>query len=122
MTAEPTQLFADMQFNDGVLMARLVGPNFGQREGPVVVSMIEAELEKAPARLIVLDCSDISFINSSGLGSCVVIHNRAKAIKGKAVLYALRKDLVDVFKMTRMDKLFVIAEDAKKLGKVLKRG
>jgi len=122
MTSESTQLFADMQFNDGVLMARLVGPNFGQREGPVVVSMIEAELAKSPARLIVLDCSDISFINSSGLGSCVVIHNRAKAIDGKVVLYALRKDLVDVFKMTRMDKLFVIAADAKRLAKVMKRG
>ena len=118
---EPRQLYADVHVGGHVLTARLVGPSFGEREGPVVTNMIAAKLADAatPIKYVVLDLADVEFINSSGLGSCVTMHNQAKAKKAVLVIHALRKDLLPVFKMTRMDKLFKMAEDAKRLSKII---
>lgn len=122
MASEPTALFADVTVEGGVLTARLVGPSIGQREGPIIASTIEAKFVDAapPVRHVVLDFADVTYINSSGLGSCVTIHNQAKSQKAGVVLYRMRDDIRDVFKMTRMDKIFKIAPDEKKLAKFVK--
>ncbi len=118
------QRFAEMIFDRGVLTARLTGPSVGQREGEVVAAMIQARLEAHrddPGAIssIVLDFSDISFINSAGLGSCVVVHQTAKSHGAAVVLYAMQTSIRDVFTMTRLDKIFKIAADEERLEKIL---
>ena len=74
----PEERFAEIIIERGVLTARLTGPSVGQREGEVVAGMIQARLEGPDAvNSIVLDFTDISFINSAGLGSCITVHNSA---------------------------------------------
>ena len=124
MTGEPeggTSLFAELSVDRGVLTARLVGPTIGEREGSVIGGMIEAHLDESsdPVAFVVLDFSDVSFINSAGLGACVSIHNTAKAKSAAVVLYSLQPALRDVFKMTRLDKVFKMADDPERLAKVL---
>lgn len=115
------QLFADLTLQGGVLTARLVGPTLGQREGPVVAGMVQSRLEAAPepVRFVVLDFSKIDYINSAGLGSCVTIHTQCKPKKAVVVLHALKNELREVFKMTRLDRIFKIADDPKRLAKIL---
>ena len=109
-----------MIFDRGVLTARLTGPSVGQREGEVVAAMIQSRLEADDAvSSIVLDFSDISFINSAGLGSCVVVHQTAKSHGAAVVLYAMQTSIRDVFTMTRLDKIFKIAADEERLEKIL---
>jgi anti-sigma B factor antagonist len=117
----PQQLYADLSLERGVLTARLVGPSIGQREGPVIGGMIETKLSDGgePVAYVVLDFSDVSYINSAGLGACVSIHNNAKANNATVVVYCLQPDLRDVFKMTRLDKIFKMADDPKRLAKVI---
>ncbi len=117
------QLFAHVRVDGHVVTARLVGPNIGQREGPIVAQMIESELQSASGsiRHVVLDFSDVTYINSAGLGSCVTMRNQAKAEGAQVVLFGLRDDLRAVFKMTRMDKIFTIADDVKRLAKAVKK-
>ena len=111
--------FAEIIIERGVLTARLTGPSVGQREGEVVAGMIQARLEGPDAvSSIVLDFSDISFINSAGLGSCITVHNNAKPHGAAVVLYAMHASIRDVFTMTRLDKLFKIADDEKRLRKL----
>lgn len=116
-------LFAALTLDRGVLTARLVGPSLGQREGPVVAEMIGEQLRGAePIGYVVLDFTDIEFINSAGLGSCVTIQTHAKkAGKAVVILHALRKELREVFKMTRLDKIFKVADDPKRLAKLTGR-
>ncbi len=111
--------FAEIVVERGVLTARLTGPSVGQREGEVVAGMIQARLEGPDAvSSIVLDFTDVSFINSAGLGSCVTVHNDAKPHGAAVVLYGMQVSIRDVFTMTRLDKLFKIADDEKRLGKL----
>ena len=108
--------FAEIIIERGVLTARLTGPSVGQREGEVVAGMIQARLEGPDAvSSIVLDFSDISFINSAGLGSCVTVHNDAKPRGTAVILYGMHASVRDVFTMTRLDKIFKIADDGKRL-------
>ncbi|MEE8460387.1 MAG: STAS domain-containing protein [Phycisphaerales bacterium] len=112
--------FAEILIERGVLTARLTGPSVGQREGEVFASMIHARLEGPdPVNSIVLDFTDISFINSAGLGSCVTVHNDAKPRGAAVVLYGMDASIRDVFTMTRLDKLFKIADDEKRLKKIV---
>ena len=56
-------------------------------------------------RMIVLDLSDVAFIDSSGLGALI---GCLKAIgdKGELVLFGAREAVVNMFKLTRMNKVF----------------
>lgn len=118
---EPSEeRFAEIGLDRGVLTARLTGPSVGQREGEVVARMIQVRLDGGdPVNSIVLDFTDISFINSAGLGSCITVHNNAKGHGAKVILYAMAANISDVFKMTRLDKIFKIADDEKRLQKLV---
>ena len=114
------QLFADLSLERGVLTARLVGPSIGQREGEVIAGMIEEKLKGTESvAYVVVDFSQVSYINSAGLGSCVVVHNESKARGATVVLYAMQANIRDIFKMTRLDKVFKVADDAQRLTKIL---
>ena len=111
--------FAEIIIERGVLTAKLAGPSVGQREGEVVAGMIQARLEGPDAvNAIVLDFTDISFINSAGLGSCITVRNDAKPRGAAVILYGMHASIRDVFTMTRLDKLFTIADDEKRLEKL----
>ncbi len=104
--------FAEILIERGVLTARLTGPSVGQREGEVVAGMIQARLEGPDAvNAVVLDFTDISFINSAGLGSCITVRNDAMPRGAEVVLYGMHASIRDIFTMTRLDKLFKIADD-----------
>ncbi len=110
------QLFAELSLERGVLTAHLVGPSIGQREGEVIAGMIQEKLQGTePVGFVVVDFSQVSFINSAGLGSCVVVHNESKARGATVVLYAMQANIRDIFKMTRLDKIFKTADDPKRL-------
>ncbi|MEM6618907.1 MAG: STAS domain-containing protein [Pseudomonadota bacterium] len=72
------------------------------------------ELSEAGASHIVLDMTDIAFMDSSGLGAVVTVMKlmgRDKTLK----LAALTPAVAKVFKLTRMDNVFAIfptVEDA----------
>ena len=121
-SSETKQLFAQMNVERGALVVHIVGPTFGEREGPIIQKMIEDRLDEEETELafVVLNFADVGFMNSSGLGACVMIHRIATAQKKKVVPYALSDELLKVIKMTQMDKLFKLAEDEKKLAKILK--
>ncbi len=123
MPPEPhgtSQLFAHLSQQRGVLTARLVGPSIGQREGEVIAGMIEVKLaDELPVAFVVLDFTEVSFINSAGIGACVSIHTRARKGNAVVVLYAMQEGIGEVFKMTRLDKIFKIADSPKRLAKII---
>jgi anti-sigma B factor antagonist len=62
-------------------------------------------------------------MSSSMLGKLVQIHKKCKEFKVKLKLSGIKKEILEVFKITKLDKLFDIASDEAAARKAfLKRG
>ena len=57
---------------------------------------------------IILDCTNLDYISSSGLRIFISILKSAKARKGEVVVQNINDEIKKVFEMTGFNKLFVI--------------
>ncbi|MBV7276248.1 STAS domain-containing protein [Clostridium sp. PL3] len=55
-----------------------------------------------------LDFSKCNFIDSTGLGVLVSTYKKCKNINGSLKLYSINEQVMKVFNMTRLDKVFEI--------------
>ncbi|WP_411681523.1 STAS domain-containing protein [Clostridium thailandense] len=55
-----------------------------------------------------LDFSKCNFIDSTGLGVLVSTYKKCKSINGSLKLYSINEQVMKVFNMTRLDKVFEI--------------
>lgn len=117
-TAQP--LFAELNTRPGLLVVRLVGPQIGQREVPIITDLVKPAIEQSSSslRFLVLDFSAITFMNSMGLGMCIDLRNRAQAAGAKSIIMGATGELTNLFKMVRLDKLYTFVKDPADLAKV----
>ena len=94
------------------------------REGPeatVVVLSGEIDLHQSPAlhaalvevagrrpKRLVLNMSEVAYMDSSGVGTLVELLRRVNAYKGKLALVSLSPRVRGVFEITKLDKFFQI--------------
>jgi len=71
---------------------------------------VRAATRDAPDRVI-LDLGDVRFVDSSGLGAIVAVMKYLAPVR-RLELAALNPDVEKVFRLTRMDTVFVIHADA----------
>ncbi len=67
-----------------------------------------AQLIEAGKRRVVLDLSHVEFLDSTGLGAVVFTYKRL-AGRGTLVLAGVQPAVREVFRLTRMDRVFRIA-------------
>ncbi|MEM0915061.1 MAG: STAS domain-containing protein [Planctomycetota bacterium] len=60
---------------------------------------------------IVVDCSNLNFISSLGIGTLVTLHRRLKKRGGDVKLACLYGTVWDVFKVSKLDLIFNIFDD-----------
>jgi anti-sigma B factor antagonist len=72
----------------------------------------QAELEAASNRKLLVDFRTVEYMSSAMLGKIVQLHKRCKADKIKLKLCGIGSNPLEVFKITRLDKLFEIYKDA----------
>jgi len=70
---------------------------------------LAALTEKKEANLYI-DCSNLEFIDSTGLGSLVAVLKRVKQYSGSISLAGLQPAVLKLFKITNLDRVFEIAE------------
>jgi len=115
-------LFVRCEESNGHVIGRIVSSSIGQREALIITKELSAKLEQVAGDLksLVLDFSQVGYINSMGIGMCIELRNRANARGAKqVVLYNLKPDILHVLKMTKIDKVFTIIDQEKKLEKLL---
>jgi anti-sigma B factor antagonist len=61
---------------------------------------------------VVLDFSGVKFMSSSALGMLVKINKQCKEFKINLKLCSIHKDIAEVFKITRLDKVLALYPDA----------
>jgi len=69
-------------------------------------------LEASGTRKLLLDFRAVEYMSSAMLGKLIQLHKRCKNDKIKLKLCGISKNPLDVFKITRLDKLFEIYQDA----------
>ena len=62
---------------------------------------------------LVLDFSNVQFLSSSALGMLITLHKKAVAAKGSLVMCGMRKELMKVFEITNLTKVFTFKTDEK---------
>lgn len=63
------------------------------------------------SRKLILDFTKVKFLSSSALGVLVNLQKKMTAIKGTLVICALRAELMKVFEITKLKKLFTFCND-----------
>jgi len=62
-------------------------------------------------RKLILDFSKVQFLSSSALGVLITLRSKCEAARGTLVICGLRKDLMQVFEITNLKKLFTFRSD-----------
>lgn len=70
-----------------------------------------AALVKGGVRNIIVDCSNLEIISSVGLGSLLLLHTRSKSAGGEVKLCGLKGSIVQIIRMTKLDRVFEIYSD-----------
>jgi anti-sigma B factor antagonist len=65
-----------------------------------------------PAPDVLLDFANVEFMSSAMLGLLGQIHRKVGAAKGRLKMCGIRPEILTVFKLTNLDKLFSIHKDA----------
>jgi anti-anti-sigma factor len=61
------------------------------------------------ARPIIVDASNLNFIQSLGFGALVAMHNQARAAGGRVIVAGLQSRVLKVLQLTRLDAVLEIA-------------
>jgi anti-sigma B factor antagonist len=95
---------------DGVCMMSLDG-EVDVYTAPRLKESLIGQIESGCSRIIV-DLQDVGFIDSSGLGVLVGGLRRAKERDGTIRLVCTRDNILKIFRITGLDKVFAIFPDA----------
>ncbi|MEM8945946.1 MAG: STAS domain-containing protein [Planctomycetota bacterium] len=86
---------------------RLVEPALITR----VFDDIHTELGKSDEDRVILDFKSVGFMASSALGKLIQLNKKAKEYKVKLKLSGIIPEVLEVFKITKLHKVFDIAKD-----------
>ena len=73
--------------------------------------MVAVQLEAAGGRKLLLDFRSVNFMSSAMLGKLVSLHKSCKADKIKLKFCGISDNVMEVFKITRLNKIFEIFPD-----------
>jgi anti-sigma B factor antagonist len=80
-------------------------------------------LNKTTEERVILDFRNVKFMSSSMLGKLVQVHKKAGEFKAKLKLCSIDPEIRQVFKITKLDKLFDIeADETAARAAFMKRG
>ncbi len=77
-----------------------------------ISSALQDLIGKTEEPNVVIDFSQVRFLSSSALGMLVKINKKCKEFKINLKLCSIHSDIMEVFKITRLDKVLSIYPDA----------
>jgi stage II sporulation protein AA (anti-sigma F factor antagonist) len=121
----PTQrktTLVEIDVRETLLYVRLVGPQVGQRESPIISQEVEPYLRSASKsmRHFIIDLQGVTFMSSMGLGVCIALRHKAAAAGAKPILFGTSKELLQLFTMMKIDQLYKFAKDQNELDALIK--
>jgi len=74
---------------------------------PSVTASLNTMIEKKPRRLVV-DLSDVTYIDSAGLAALIEAMQKVEGYGGKFLLAGLQETVRSIFEISRLDQVFQI--------------
>ncbi len=68
-------------------------------------------VESDDGKKLVLNFSNVEFLSSAALGKLITLDKKVKGASGQLRLTNIRPEIYEVFKITRLDKLFKIDDE-----------
>jgi anti-sigma B factor antagonist len=94
----------------GVPVAEVLREKITEHENqPVFHDLSEAAARHA--HRIAVDLAQVAFLSSAGLGGLITLHKLCASKGGRLVVFGIQEQILDLMKMTRLDRLLVIAPD-----------
>ena len=84
-----------------------LGGHISTMEAQVVSETLERLVAERIQRIVV-DMSGVDLITSDGLGALIRARKSSNEMGGTVVLCGLHGNILDVFRMTRLDKIFLL--------------
>ena len=75
--------------------------------GAELFGLVELENRKS----VLLNFADVEFLSSAALGKLITLDRKVKSHKGRMKLSNIRPEILEVFKITKLDKVFDIRKD-----------
>jgi anti-sigma B factor antagonist len=75
--------------------------------GLELFGLVEVENRKK----ILLNFTGVEFLSSAALGKLITLDRKVKSYKGKMKMSNIRPEILDVFRITKLDKVFDIRKD-----------
>ncbi len=97
-----------VQTHDGASLVTVAG-HLVAAESSYLAAALE-DLIAGKESLIIVDMSRVKLITSEGLGVLIRARKDASEYDGRLVLCGLSGNVLDIFKMTRLDKVFAMYE------------
>jgi anti-sigma B factor antagonist len=78
---------------------------------PSVTASLDGIIDKKPQRMVV-DLSDVTYIDSAGLAALIQAMQKVEGYGGKFLLAGLQETVRSIFEISRLDQVFQIFPDA----------
>lgn len=66
-------------------------------------------VDELGSRKVVLDFGTVEFMSSAMLGKIITLYRKVQTVGGKLVMCWISNDILDIFKLVKLDRLFTIA-------------
>jgi anti-anti-sigma factor len=95
------------------LIAHVTSEKVGARESQIIEQELRAAAGSSAGKKwrIVLDMKDVTMLASMGLGMLVSMHKLCAAEGGKLVVCGLKDDILQLMKITHLERILKIAPD-----------
>ncbi len=108
MSEKPSNLVKDIRKNAETTVVTLCGDVDLHHSPALHAALVEVSAER-PKRLV-LNLTEVPYMDSSGVGTLVEVFRRVSGYKGKMVLCGLTSRVLSVFEITKLDRFFTICE------------
>jgi anti-sigma B factor antagonist len=101
--------YVGIQRIGSVAVAQVLREKITEHENQPVFTELTNAAAAANHRLAV-DLSGVGLLSSAGLGGMITLHKACAAGGGKLVVFGLQDQILDVLKLTHLNKLLTIAD------------
>ncbi len=70
-------------------------------------------VDQMDRKKLIVDCTKVQFLASAAISVFINLQKKSSGIKGMLIICGLRKELMQVFEITKLTKLFKFAADEK---------
>ena len=105
----------DLEDIDDITVVRFIDKKIlDETNIQIIGNQLFGLVEDDGRRKIVLDFATVEYLSSAALGKLITMHKKVKDAKGQLKLCNIRKDILEVFTITKLNKVFDIQDNLEK--------